>query len=90
MYKLSKKIKVSDPSRWYGENEITVKMWHNEFCGNGTVRIMFFSIDDFAMYRDFNEWDLHINWVWCKRWFWNKLPSQVNYDWLCEHGYVPF
>lgn len=90
MYKLSKKIKVSDPCWWYGESEITVEMWHDDILDESTVRIMFLSIDDFIMYRDFNEWDLPDNWEWCKTWFWDKLPSEVNYDWLCEHGYVPF
>lgn len=87
--KLTKKVKVSDPNMWYGQEEITVEMWHDNIFEDDTVRIMFDSIDDFQVYRDFNEWDLEANWQWCKTWLWNKIPEVVDTDWMYEHGYAP-
>lgn len=88
--KLTKKVKVSDPNMWYGQDEITVEMWHDDIFEDDTIRIMFDSIDDFQIYRDFNEWDLEANWKWCKTWLWDKIPEVVDTDWMYEHGYVPF
>lgn len=89
-YVLSKTVRVSDPAIWYGQSEITVEMWHDDFLDDGAVRIMFSSIDDLLIYRDFNEWELDANWRWCKTWLWNTIPEEVSCEWLYEHGYAPF
>ena len=56
-YELTKTVEVSDAYLWYGENEIEVKMWRLRE-NQSTVRIMFCSIDDRLIYRDFDEWGL--------------------------------
>lgn len=51
---------------------------------------MFMSVDDTAVYRDFNEWGLEANWNWCKEWLFDKIPDTVSTEWMYEHGYAPF
>ena len=84
---MSKRIRVSDPEKWYGKGEIEVSMWHNKsFTCKDSVRIMFQSIDDFAMYRDFDEADLDTNWSRCCEIFYN-LPEKISVQWLLDHGF---
>lgn len=95
MLKIEKTVKVSDAYRWYGRKEIDVKMWHPDYWDNteetkNCVRIMFMSVDDTAVYRDFNEWGLEANWNWCKEWLFDKIPATVSTEWMYEHGYAPF
>ena len=95
MLKIEKNVKVSDAYRWYGRKEIDVRMWHPDYWDNAEetkncVRIMFMSVDDTAVYRDFNEWGLEANWNWCKEWLFDKIPDTVSTEWMYEHGYTPF
>ena len=95
MLKIEKTVKVSDAYRWYGRKEIDVRMWHPDYWDNAEetkncVRIMFMSVDDTAVYRDFNEWGLEANWNWCKEWLFDNIPDTVSTEWMYEHGYVPF
>ena len=95
MLKIEKTVKVSDAYRWYGRKEIDVVMWHPDYWDNtdemkNAVRIMFGSIDDAAVYRDFNEWGLEANWNWCKEWLFDKIPDTLSTEWMYEHGYAPF
>ena len=60
MLKIEKTVKVSGAYRWYGRKEIEVRMWHPDYWDNAEetkncVRIMFMSVDDAAVYRDFND-----------------------------------
>ena len=92
---LRKLIKVSDPDNWYYSNKIICKLRHPDFWNNldsekDTVRIIFYSYDDFAMYRDFNYYDLDNNWKFCKEHYFDTLPNIINVEWLYRHGYVPF
>lgn len=85
--RFSKEIKVSDPVNWYDKNKIKVSMWNNKFSTNkDTVRLMFFSIDDFMMYKDFDKGDLETNWYCCYEDY-EKLPKVVSVQWLLDHGY---
>lgn len=94
MKRIEKTVKVSDPYRWYGRKEIDVVMWHPE-CWDNTdemkncVCIMFMSIDDTAVGRNFNKWNLEANWNWCKEWLFDKIPTTVSTEWMYKHGYVP-
>lgn len=84
---LEKRVNVSDPWAWYNESSIQVRMY-SPF--DDVVRIIFESIDDVAVYRDFNEWDFDANWEFCKEWLYDKIPDIVNCEWMYEHGYCPF
>lgn len=85
--RISKGIKVSDPVNWYDKNKIKVSMWNNRFSINkDTVRIMFFSIGDFLMYKDFDKGDLETNWNRCYENY-VKLPKTISVRWLLDHGY---
>lgn len=59
----AKIVKVAEPWQWYDNDRIVCKVWYDFYFDNiekdaTFVRIMFFSIDDFAMYRDFL-----VNWM---------------------------
>ena len=88
-HELSKTVEVSDSYRWYNENKLEVRMYRLR-ANKSIVRIMFFSIDDALVYRDFDEWDFEGNWKWCKEWLWDRMPEVVNMEWMYEHGYVKF
>lgn len=89
----AKVVKVAEPWQWYDNDRIVCKVWYcPRFCSNketeSCVRIMFFSVDDFAMYRDFfgnfNEaWD-RANEVY------NNIPDVVNNKWFEENGFERF
>lgn len=89
----AKIVKVTEPWQWYNNDRIVCKIWHDFYFDNiekdaTFVRIMFFSIDDFAMYRDFfgkldEAWD-KANEVY------NNIPDIVNNKWFEENGFKRF
>ena len=92
-YYAHKLLNVSDPENWYCSDKIICEMVHPKhwnYTDRSTVRILFKSYDDFMMYRDFKCFSLDGNWKFCMEHCFNKLPDTVNFEWLYEHGYVPF
>ena len=92
-YFTHKILNVSDPENWYYSDKIICEMVHPKhwnYTDKSTVRILFKSYDDFMMYRDFKCFSLDGNWKFCMEHCFNKLPDTVNFEWLYEHGYVPF
>lgn len=83
---LTKDVLVEDPWCWYDEDIIEARMY---ILGDGkTVRVSFFSIDDFGTYRDFGEWSADSNWKWMKRWCWDRIPDIVSCEWMYERGFL--
>ena len=91
---LSKVVKVSDPEYWYGRDEVTVRLFICPECeGNILVRLFVESIDDFAMEysRDcYGSEHAKHTYKLMKENMFDKLPEEISYSWLLEHGYFPF
>lgn len=80
---MNKEINVLDPVNWYSKTKIKVSIFS---INKNTVRIMFSSIDDFMMYKDFDKGDLKTNWNCCYE-VYEKLPKAISVQWLLDHGY---
>ena len=89
----AKIVKVAEPWQWYDNDRIVCKVWHDSYFDNiekdaTFVRIMFFSIDDFAMYRDFFG-ELDEAWNKAKE-VYDNIPDVVDNKWLEENGFERF
>lgn len=89
----AKIIKVAEPWQWYDNDRIVCKVWYDFYFDNiekdaTFVRIMFFSIDDFAMYRDFFG-ELDEAWNKAKE-VYDNIPDVIDNKWLEENGFERF
>lgn len=89
----AKIIKVAEPWQWYDNDRIVCKVWYDFYFDNiekdaTFVRIMFFSIDDFAMYRDFFG-ELDEAWNKAKE-VYDNIPDVIDNKWLKENGFERF
>ena len=94
--RLTKTVKVTDPECWYGRDTVDVSLVVTPVV-NGTVavRIVVSSIDDFMVAYERECYALHedaVKWKYdhLKRWMYDKIPEEINLDWLYEHGYLPY
>lgn len=91
---LSKVVKVSDPECWYNRDKVIVKLFIcPEYKGVITVRLLVESIDDFAMEysRDcYSSEHARHTYNLMKDNLFDKLPKEISYNWLLEHGYFPY
>ena len=89
----AKIVKVAEPWQWYDNDRIVCKVWYDFYFDNiekdaTFVRIMFCSIDDFAMYRDFfGELDEACNKA---KEVYDNIPDVVDNKWLEENGFERF
>ena len=89
----AKIVKVAEPWQWYDNDRIVCKVWHDSYFdsiekGTTFVRIMFFSVDDFAMYRNFFG-ELDEAWNKAKE-VYDNIPDVVDNKWLEENGFERF
>ena len=89
----AKVVRVAEPWQWYNNDKIVCKIWHDFYFDNiekdaTFARIMFFSINDFAMYRDFFG---KLDEAWNKaNEVYNNIPDVVNNKWFEENGFKRF
>lgn len=91
---LTKTVRVSDPTNWYGQHTVEVKLHVTvEFHGQRDVSILVKSIDDFMMIHTkpcFNGHQLKALYESAKRYMYDTMPKTINVSWLYEHGYDKF
>ena len=89
----AKIVKVAESWQWYNNDKIVCKVWHDSYFdsiekGTTFVRIMFFSVDDFAMYKDFFG---ELNKAWERAMeVYNSVPKVVDEEWFEKNGFRKF
>lgn len=88
-----RKFNVTDPENWYMSSVIIGKVWKLIPNDDGNViRMLFYSYDDFAMYRDFYSFpkeELEATYKFCQRYL-KEMPVTISVNWLDEHGFMKF
>ena len=89
----AKIIKVAEPWQWHNNDRIVCKVWHQKYFDTieefpTYVRMMFLSVDDFAMYKDFFG-ELDEAWNEAMK-VYNSVPEVVNDEWFKENGVERF
>lgn len=89
----AKIVKVAEPWLWYNNDRIVCKVWSCPYFDANEkaptfVRIMFLSMDDFAMYRDFfggldEAWNEAME-------VYDAVPEIIDNKWLEEKGFGRF
>ena len=91
---LTKTVRVSDPSNWYGQKTVKVSLRVTpEFKGQREVRLLVNSIDDFMMYHAkpcFNEDQVKSLYNQARQHMYDTMPSTISVRWLLQHGYDIF
>lgn len=82
---------VTDPENWYMSSIIIGETWKLvPKDGNSIVRMLFYSYDDFAMYRDFYVFpgeDIEATYKFCQCYL-REMPITISYTWLDVHGFM--
>lgn len=84
----AKVVRVRYPVEWYGQSHIVCKIWHASHFGS-MVRLMFLSMDDSAMYRDFDLGNVKLSWQKAME-VYKMVPRIVDDKWFECHGFEPF
>lgn len=89
----AKIVKVAEPWQWYNNDRIVCKIWYKKYFDTikvfpTYVRMMFLSIDDKAMYKDFFG-ELDEAWNEATKAY-NNVPKVVNDKWFEENGFERF
>lgn len=89
----AKIVKVAEPWQWYNNDRIVCKVWHQKYFdtieGFPTyVRMMFLSVDDKAICKDFFG-ELSEAWNEAMK-VYNSVQEVVNDEWFEENGFERF
>lgn len=88
-----RKFNVTDPENWYMSSVIIGKVWKLIPNDDGNVvRMLFYSYDDFAMYRDFYAFpkeELEATYKFCQCYL-REMPITISLNWIEEHGFMKF
>ncbi len=89
----AKIIKVAEPWQWHNNDRIVCKVWHQKYFDtieefSTYVRMMFLSVDDFAMYKDFfgkldEAWNEAMK-------VYNAIPEIVDNEWFEKNKFKRF
>lgn len=87
-----RKFNVTDPENWYMSSVIIGRVWKLTPNDCGVVRMLFYSYDDFAMYRDFYAFpaeEIEATYKFCQCYL-REMPITISVNWLDEHGFMKF